>query len=242
MRWAIALHTAAASATYAEYFVAPAKKLAKVPANISDVDAAAIPLQGMTAHYLVNSTFEVKPEHTVLFHAGAGGVGGIAIQLIKAKGATVIVTVSTDEKEQIAYAHGADHVVRYENFGECVRELTGGVDVVYDSVGKDTFDESLSTLKKRGMLVLFGGAPGQVSPLDPQKLNQLGSLYLTRPTLADYMLTGDEVDGKFADLFAAIEAGTLAITVDQQFSLEDARSAHEYLEARKTRGKVVLVS
>ncbi|GAA1755720.1 quinone oxidoreductase [Rothia terrae] len=235
--------TASATHTYAEYFLVDAQKCVAIPDSVSDEDAAAVPLQGMTAHYLINSTFNVKAEHTVVFHAGAGGVGGIALQLLKAKGATVIATVSTDAKEKIAYSHGADHVVRYENFADRVLEITDeqGVDVVYDSVGKDTFDDSLRCLKKRGMMVLFGGASGQVPPLDPQKLNQLGSLFLTRPTLADYTLTREEISWRMGDLFDAITAGTLTVTVDQVFPLKDAASAHEYLEARKTRGKVVLV-
>lgn len=235
--------TCAARASYAEYFIAPAEKTAIIPQGISDAEAAAIPLQGGTAHYLINSTFKVQPHHTVLFHAGAGGVGGIAIQLLKAKGATVIATVSSGEKGKIAYAHGADHVIGYKNFGERVRTITqgAGVDVVYDSVGKDTFDESLSTLKKRGMMVLFGGASGQVPPLDPQKLNQLGSLFLTRPTIGDYMLTQEEFSWRMQELFDAVLSGKLTLTIDQQFALQDAAEAHRYLEARKTRGKVLLI-
>ncbi len=234
--------TASAVHTYAEYFLVDSDKCVLVPDSISDTQAAALPLQGMTAHYLINSTFEVKPEHTVVFHAGAGGVGGLTLQLLKKKGATVITTVSTDEKEKIAYSHGADHVVRYKDFADRVLDLTDGrgVEVVYDSVGKDTFDDSLRCLKKRGMMVLFGGASGQVPPLDPQKLNQLGSLYLTRPTLADYTLTHDEIAWRMNELFEAVISGDLKVTIDQNFSLDQAEAAHEYLEARKTRGKVLL--
>lgn len=234
--------TASAIGTYAEYCTAPSELTVKVPDEISDQQAAALPLQGMTAHYLINSTFAVEAGHTVLFHAGAGGVGGLAIQLLKAKGATVIATVSTDEKEEIAKTHGADYVLRYEGFGEKVREIVpDGVDVVYDSIGKDTFDESLGCLKRRGMMVLFGGASGQVPPFDPQTLNKLGSLFMTRPTLADYSQTRDEVAWRMNDLFDAVLAGNLKVTVDQTFPLADAKAAHEYLEARKTRGKVVLI-
>ncbi|MDO4917703.1 MAG: quinone oxidoreductase [Rothia sp. (in: high G+C Gram-positive bacteria)] len=234
--------TASAQGTYAEHFVVDQAQAVLVPEGISDDVAAAIPLQGMTAHYLVNSTFPVQPEHTVLFHAGAGGVGGIAIQLLKAIGATVITTVSTDEKERIAKAHGADYVLRYDNFAQQTLELTDGkgVDVVYDSVGKDTFDDSLTTLKKRGMAVLFGGASGQVPPFDLQRLNALGGLFVTRPSLAHYLLTREEMQWRMKELFDRVLAKELTITVDQIFSLDDAAAAHAYLEARKTRGKVLL--
>lgn len=234
--------TASAQATYAEHFVVNQAQAVRVPEEISDEVAAAIPLQGMTAHYLVKSTFPVQPEHTVLFHAGAGGVGGIAIQLLKTIGATVITTVSTDEKERIAKAHGADYVLRYDNFAQQTLELTDGkgVDVVYDSVGKDTFDDSLTTLKKRGMAVLFGGASGQVPPFDLQRLNALGGLFVTRPSLAHYLLTREELQWRMKELFDRVLAKELTITVDQIFSLDDAAAAHAYLEARKTRGKVLL--
>lgn len=234
--------TASAQATYAEHFVVDQAQAVRVPEGISDDVAAAIPLQGMTAHYLVKSTFPVQPEHTVLFHAGAGGVGGIAIQLLKAIGATVITTVSTDEKERIAKAHGADYVLRYDNFAQQTLELTDGkgVDVVFDSVGKDTFDDSLTTLKKRGMAVLFGGASGQVPPFDLQRLNALGGLFVTRPSLAHYLLTREELQWRMKELFDRVLAKELTITVDQIFSLDDAAAAHAYLEARKTRGKVLL--
>ncbi|GGH63843.1 quinone oxidoreductase family protein [Rothia aerolata] len=237
------LATAAAQSTYQEYFLVDAQQAVAVPDGISDEVAAALPLQGMTAHYLTRSTFEVKPEHTVLFHAGAGGVGGLAIQLMKAVGATVITTVSTDEKEAIARAHGADHVLRYENFETEVREITGGegVDVVYDSVGLATFDSSLKTLKRRGMAVLFGGASGQVPPFDLQTLNKLGSLYVTRPSLWAYIATEEELTWRLEELFKSVLAGDLKVTIDQKFPLEKAAEAHAYLEDRKTRGKVILV-
>lgn len=237
------LTTANASGTYAEHFLVDQELAVQVPAAISWQDAAALPLQGMTAHYLLKSTFRVEPGHKVLFHAGAGGVGGLAIQLLKASGATVFTTVSTDEKAEIARKHGADHVLRYEGFAERVRELTGGqgVDVVYDGVGKDTFDGSLAALKTRGMAVLFGGASGQVPPFDLQRLNGLGSLFVTRPTLAHYSQNRQEISWRMGELFEAIEAGKLKLTVDQSFPLEQAADAHAYLEARKTRGKVLLL-
>ncbi|WP_237203575.1 quinone oxidoreductase family protein [Rothia endophytica] len=237
------LATANATATYAEYFLVDQELAVPVPESISWEDAAALPLQGMTAHYLINSTFRVEPGHNVLIHAGAGGVGGIAIQLLKARGATVFTTVSSDEKAEIAAAHGADHVLRYEGFAENVKDLTdgAGLDVVYDGVGKDTFEKSLTVLKTRGMAALFGGASGQVAPFDLQKLNELGSLFVTRPTLAHYSQDRQEISWRMGELFDAIETGDLQLTVDQTFPLEQAAEAHTYLEARKTRGKVLLL-
>lgn len=237
------LATANATATYAEYFLVDQELAVPVPESISWEDAAALPLQGMTAHYLINSTFRVESGHNVLIHAGAGGVGGIAIQLLKARGATVFTTVSSDEKAEIAAAHGADHVLRYEGFAENIKDLTdgAGLDVVYDGVGKDTFEKSLTVLKTRGMAVLFGGASGQVAPFDLQKLNGLGSLFVTRPTLAHYSQDRQEISWRMGELFDAIETGDLKLTVDQTFPLEQAAEAHTYLEARKTRGKVLLL-
>ena len=170
---------------YAGYALIDEDKALPVPHGVDDFTAAALPLQGITAHYLINSSFKVEPGHTVLLHAGAGGVGLLLIQLLKARGARVITTVSTDDKEQLAREAGADHVLRYDGFAAKVRELTDGTgaDVVYDGVGKDTFDGSLEALRIRGTLVLFGAASGPVPPFDPQRLNSGGSLYLTRPTI-----------------------------------------------------------
>ncbi|MFW0111605.1 quinone oxidoreductase family protein [Rothia sp. CCM 9416] len=235
--------TASATGTYAQFFTAAAELCLLIPEGIDPVEAAALPLQGMTAHYLINSTYPVQAGETVLFHAGAGGVGGIAIQLLKAKGATVITTVSNDEKEAIALAHGADHALRYEGFAQKVHELTDGkgVAVAYDGVGKDTFTDSLKSLAIRGMGVLFGGASGQVPPFNLQELNSLGSLFITRPTLAHYSQNREEVTWRMGELFQAIQAGQLKLSIDQTFPLADAAQAHRYLEARKTRGKVLLV-
>lgn len=235
--------TASATGTYAEYFTAPAEFSVRVPEGIDPVEVAALPLQGMTAHYLINSTYPVQAGENVLFHAGAGGVGGIAIQLLKAKGATVIVTVSSDEKEAIAKAHGADHVLRYEDFAGRVRDVTGGkgVAVVYDGVGKDTFEGSLKSLKVRGLCALFGGASGQVPPFDLQTLNRLGSLSVCRPSLWHYLQTREEFTWRMNDLFGAMHTEALKLTVDQTFPLRQACEAHRYLEARKTRGKVLLI-
>lgn len=235
--------TAQAQAAYAEYHLVDAAHAVLIPEEITDQQAAALALQGMTAHYLLRSTYPVASGETILFHAGAGGVGGLAIQLAKQLGARVITTVSTDEKEQIAAAHGADHVLRYEGFAEQVRELTddAGVDVVYDSVGRDTFEDSLRTLRPRGTAVLFGGASGQVPPFDLQRLNALGALYVTRPTLNPYIHTREELTWRMGELFDAVAAGRLRLSVDQTFPLKEAKAAHEYLEARRTRGKVLLL-
>lgn len=235
--------TSQGRATYAECFVVRADQVVEVPQGISAEDAACLPLQGATAHYLVRSTFPVQAGQTVLFHAAAGGVGGLAVQYLKHLGATVIGTVSTEEKEKIARAHGADHVLRYDGFAEAVRELTDGegVHVVYDSVGKDTFADSLTALRTRGTAVLFGGASGQVPPFDLQRLNALGSLYVTRPTLNDYLRDREELEWRMGELFEGLEQGWLKVTVDRTFPLGEAAAAHEYLEDRRTRGKVLLV-
>ncbi|WP_373689284.1 quinone oxidoreductase family protein [Rothia santali] len=235
--------TAQASAAYAEHFLVDAARAVRAPEGLDPRTLACLPLQGVTAHYLVRSTYEVSRGETVLFHAGAGGVGGLAIQLLKGLGATVIATVSTDEKERIARGHGADHVLRYEGFGARVREITEGrgVDVVYDSVGKDTFEESLGTLRPRGMAVLFGGASGQVPPFDLQRLNALGSLYVTRPSIGAYLRTRDELEWRMRELFDAVAEGRLKVSLDTEFPLAEAARAHRYLEDRRTRGKVLLI-
>jgi NADPH2:quinone reductase len=229
--------------TYAEYAVVSAEAALPVPDGVDDDVAAAIPLQGMTAHYLVNSSFKVQPGQTVLTHAGAGGVGLILTQLLKAKGTRVITTVSTDEKEELARSAGADEVLRYDGFDRHVRELTGGtgVDVVYDGVGKDTFDGSLASLRTRGMLVLFGGASGQVPPFDLQRLNQGGSLFITRPKLKDHLLTPQERRWRSSELFDAVLSGQLKLRVGRKYPLAEAAQAHEDLQARRTTGKLLLV-
>ncbi|HEX2248442.1 MAG TPA: quinone oxidoreductase [Arthrobacter sp.] len=235
--------TSEARGGYAQYALVDADGALPVPDGVSDETAAAIPLQGMTAHYLVNSSFKVQSGHTVLTHAGAGGVGLVLTQLLKAKGARVITTVSTDEKEELAREAGADEVLRYDSFAEQVRELTGGtgVDVVYDGVGKDTFDGSLASLRTRGMLVLFGGASGQVPPFDLQRLNAGGSLFVTRPKLADHLLTVEERRWRSEELFAAVLDGSLKIRVGASYPLGKAGQAHADLESRRTTGKLLLV-
>ncbi|MDE8670115.1 quinone oxidoreductase [Pseudarthrobacter sp. H3Y2-7] len=235
--------TAEGQECYAEYTVLDAAKALPVPEGVDLHTAAALPLQGMTAHYLINSSFRVEPGHTVLVHAGAGGVGLLLTQLLKSRGARVITTVSTDEKEQLARTAGADEVLRYEGFAEAVRELTNGVgvNVVYDGVGKDTFDGSLASLRSRGFLVLFGAASGAVPPVDPQRLNAGGSLSLTRPKLADFLANPQERLWRSSEVFSAVADGSLKVRIGASYPLAEAQRAHEDLEGRRTTGKVLLV-
>lgn len=235
--------TAEGRRAYAEYMIVDADKALPVPENLDLQTAAALPLQGMTAHYLVNSTFRVEPGQTALVHAGAGGVGLLLIQMIKAKGARVITTVSTDAKAELAAGAGADHVIRYSGFDHRVRELTGdaGVDVVYDGVGRDTFDGSLTCLRTRGSLVLFGAASGPVPPVDIQRLNAGGSLFLTRPTLKHYLLNPQERLWRSSEVFAAAAEGSLSVRIGATYPLASAAEAHRALEGRATTGKVLLV-
>jgi NADPH2:quinone reductase len=235
--------TAEGQECYAEYTVLDAAKALPVPEGVDLHTAAALPLQGMTAHYLINSSFRVEPGHTVLVHAGAGGVGLLLTQLLKSRGARVITTVSTDEKEELSRAAGADEVLRYEGFAEAVRELTNGVgvNVVYDGVGKDTFDGSLASLRTRGFLVLFGAASGAVPPVDPQRLNAGGSLSLTRPKLADFLANPQERLWRSSEVFSAVADGSLKVRIGASYPLAEAQRAHEDLEGRRTTGKVLLV-
>jgi len=214
-----------------------------VPEGVDLLTGAALPLQGMTAHYLMNSTFSVQPGQTVLTHAGAGGVGLLLLQLLKTRGARVITTVSTDEKEALAREAGADFVLRYDGFAEKVREITNGdgVDVVFDGVGKDTFEGSLSSLRVRGMLVLFGAASGKVPPFDLQRLNSAGSLFVTRPTIGHHLQNPQERRWRSGEIFAAAADGSLKVRIGAQYPLADAARAHTDLEARRTTGKVLLV-
>ena len=235
--------TAEGGGTYSEYTIMEADKALPIPDGVDYQTAAALPLQGMTAHYLCNSVFAVEEGQTVLTHAGAGGVGLLLIQLLKAKGARVITTASSKEKRELARSAGADHALGYDGFADEVRQLTDGrgVDVVYDGVGKATFDGSLTSLRKRGMLVLFGGASGQVPPFDIQRLNSAGSLFLTRPTLADYLLTPEERQWRAHDLFEMVREGTLNVRIGATYPLAEAARAQEDLEGRKTTGKVLLI-
>jgi NADPH2:quinone reductase len=202
-------------------------------------------LQGMTAHYLVNDTFPLRAGHVALVHAAAGGVCSTLVQLAKAKGATVIATVGTEEKAQLARRFGADHVIVYaeEDFAEATRKLVGqhAVDVAYDSVGNDTWERSLSLLRPRGMLVIFGNSSGPVPPVEPQRLATAGSVFFTRPTLVDYVRSREELLGRARDLFAAIEDGKLHVRISKTYPLADAAEAHRDLEARRTTGKLLLI-
>lgn len=231
--------------SYATHVAVPTDKAVPVPAGINPRQAAAVMLQGMTAHYLARSTWPLKPGDTCLVHAGAGGVGLLLTQMARAAGARVFTTVSTDEKAALSRQAGADEVILYtrEDFAEAVRRLTGGhgLQVVYDSVGRDTFEKSLACLAPRGMLVLFGQSSGAVPPLDPQVLSARGSLFLTRPTLGHYTLTREELLGRAGDCFTWMKAGTLHVRIGAEFPLAEAARAHEELQARRTTGKVLLL-
>ena len=231
--------------SYARQAVVPAHSVYPVPAGVDDETAAAAMLQGLTAHYLVTSTYAVKPGDTVLVHAAAGGVGLLLVQAAKSRGGKVIGTVSTAEKEELARAAGADEVIRYTetDFAEEVARLTGGVGVaaVYDGVGKDTFDASMTCLARRGMLVLFGASSGPVPPVDPQRLNAAGSVFLTRPTLGHHLATPDEFRWRCEELFSAITGGRIDVRIGARYPLAEARRAHEDLEGRRTTGKLLLI-
>lgn len=230
---------------YAEYAVVPAERLIPLPDGVEATAAAALLLQGLTAHYLVHSTFRLEQGKRALVHAAAGGVGLLLIQMAKALGATVYGTVSTEAKAELARDAGADDVILYtkEDFAEAVRRLTGGegVDVVYDSVGKATFAGSLDSLRPRGYLVLYGQSSGPVQPIDPQVLNAKGSLFLTRPNLSHYALTRTELLTRASQVFQALLHQGLSLRVDSQFKLAEARAAHQRLESRKSSGKLLLV-
>ena len=239
-----------ARASYAEEVVVPAAVALPVPDGLDLETAAALPLQGMTAHYLVASTFPLGPGQTALLTAAAGGVGLLLTQMATARGARVIGLVGSREKEVLAREAGAAEVVRYTELDDLtaelpgiVREMTGGagVDVAYDGVGRTTFDASLASLRRRGMLVLFGGASGQVPPFDLQRLNSVGSAFVTRPKLGDYVADREELLWRARDVFDAAVAGRLKVRVGERFPLAEAQQAHEALEGRATTGKVLLV-
>jgi NADPH2:quinone reductase len=229
--------------SYAELIAADAAKLVPVPAGIDLKAAGAVMLQGLTAHYLCRSTFPVSEGAVTVVHAAAGGVGLLLTQMIKDLGGTVIATTSSGAKASLAEQAGADHVTSYDEFPVVVRNVTDGrgADVVFDGVGKDTFDASLSVLRPRGMMVLFGGSSGQVPPVDPQRLNSGGSLYLTRPTLANYVADRAELLWRASDVFAWMGKGELSVRIGAEYPLEDAARAHEDLAGRRTTGKLILV-
>ena len=230
--------------TYAEQAVVAAERLVPIPEGVSTRTACALILQGMTAHYLATSTYALKAGDTALVHAAAGGVGLLLCQIAKLRGAQVIGTVSTEAKAVLARAAGADHVILYtqQDFAVETKRLTSnrGVQVVYDSVGRTTFDQSLNSLAPRGLLALFGASSGPVPPVNPQVLNQKGSLYLTRPTLANYVATRAELLSRAADLFGWLREKKLSVRVDREVPLKDVAEAHRALESRETTGKVLL--
>ncbi|MFP4427447.1 MAG: quinone oxidoreductase family protein [Spirochaetaceae bacterium] len=231
---------------YATERVLPAAKLIKLPEGISNQLAAGMMLKGLTAQYLLRQTYRVAPGETILIHAAAGGVGLILCQWASHLGARVIGTVGSEEKAELARAHGCEYPILYreEDVVRRVKEITDGegCPVVYDSVGKDTFEKSLDSLARRGMMVSFGQSSGPVEPVPPVLLSSKGSLYLTRPTLFDYTVTRQELEAAAEDLFAVVEAGKVSIEVNQRFSLSEAADAHRALEARETTGSTILVA
>ena len=230
---------------YAEYAAVTAERLVRVPEGVSDQQAASTMLQGMTAHYLIYDCFPLKQGQTALVHAAAGGVGLLLVQMAHNLGARVIATVSTDEKAKLARDAGADEVILYTqaDFEAETKRLTGGhgVDVVYDGVGKTTFEKGLNVLRPRGMMVLFGGSSGAVPPFDLVQLSQKGSLYVTRPTLGHYTATTEELRARSSALFKMIAEGKLKLRIEHTYPLADAATAHRDLEGRKTTGKLLLI-
>jgi len=236
---------AMARGSYAEYALVPAAQLVKLPPGLGFQTAAAVMLQGMTAHYLTHSTYALKSGDACLVHAAAGGAGGLIVQMAKMLGARVFGTVSTEEKAAVARQHGVDEAILYTqtDFETEVKRLTGGrgVDVVYDSVGATTFEKSLNSLRPRGLLALFGQSSGSVPPFDPAILNAKGSLFLTRPSLAHYLLTREELLWRAGDVLSWVASGKLKLRIDRTYPLKEAAAAHRDLESRKTAGKLVLL-
>jgi NADPH2:quinone reductase len=230
--------------SYAEYAAVPAWRLVKIPEAVDSSHAAALMLQGLTAHYLTNSAFALKNNDSCLIHAGAGGVGQLAIQLAKLKGATVITTVGSEEKAAIAKKLGADHTILYRelDFQEEVMRITEnqGVNVVYDSVGKDTIDRSIRCLKKRGLCVMFGASSGQVAGIAPLALAEAGSIYFTRPHLADYIPNAEAINQRMSEIFSLVANGKLRVSIHDIYQLSEIQKVHELLESRATLGKFLL--
>lgn len=231
--------------SYAEYAAVPQSLLVELPATVTFEQGSAVMLQGMTAHYLARSTFPLQSGQTCLIHAAAGGVGLLLVQIAKICGATVIGTVSTEQKAQLAAHHGADRIILYSqtDFVDPVKQFTSGsgVEVVYDSVGSSTFLQSLDCLKPRGMMVSFGNSSGAVEPIPPLLLSQKGSLFLTRPSLGNYISDPADLRSRSSDLFNWIAAGRLHVRIHRAYPLADAAQAHRDLEARKTSGKLLLI-
>ena len=236
---------ASVQGAYSEYAIVPVWRLVPVPAGVSATQAAAVMTQGMTAHYLTFSTYPLKEGDTALVHAAGGGTGQLLVQVAKRRGARVFGTVSSEEKAMLSREAGADEVILYTqtDFEAEVKRLTNnvGVDVVYDSVGKDTFDKSLNCLRRRGYMVLYGASSGAVPPLDPQTLNAKGSLYLTRPYLGHYTADRAELLERANAVFNWIASGELKVRIDKTFPLVEVAEAHRYLENRQSKGKILLV-
>jgi NADPH2:quinone reductase len=232
-----------ATGSYAERVIVRADRAVPVPDATASELAAAVLLQGMTAHYLATSTYSIRRGDVVLVHAAAGGVGLLLTQIAKLRGARVIATASTEDKRALAREHGADEAVPYDGFGEAVRELTGGAGVhaVYDGVGRDTFDEGLDALRPRGTMALYGYASGQPEPLVLDRLGQGRSLFVTRPTLPSYTATRDDLLARAEQVLEWVGSGRLRVLIGGRYPLEEARRAHEDLESRRTRGKLLLV-
>jgi NADPH:quinone reductase len=232
-----------AGGCYAEQAVLPASRAVPVPSGISLQVAAAVILQGLTAQYLVTSTYPVRAGDVAVVHAAAGGVGLLLTQMVRRRGGIVVATTSGGEKEDLARAAGADYVTGYDNFRAAVAQVTGGTGahVVYDGVGKDTFDDSLAALRPRGMMVLYGAASGQVPPFDLQRLNSGGSLFATRPTLAHHIATVEELRWRAGEVFDLVTRGELDVRIFGSYPLADAARAHEDLAARRTTGKLLLI-
>ena len=231
--------------SYAEFRIVPAARVIALPAGIDERTAASMMIRGMTAHCLLHDTYKVRPGDTILIHAAAGGVGLIMCQWAKHLGATVIGTVSSEEKAAIAHAHGCDHPIVYtrEDFAERVREITGGegVPVVYDSVGKATFEDSLKCLRRHGLMASFGEASGDPDPMPPRRLGALGSIYLTHPSVSNYTVTRAELLAAAHDLFAMVGSAKIKIEISRTYPLKDAPRAHADIESRQTTGSIVLV-
>jgi NADPH:quinone reductase len=228
---------------YAEQVVIPADRAVAVPDRMDLETAAAVMLQGMTAHYLVTDAYPVAAGDPAVVHAAAGGVGLLLTQMVKMRGGVVIATTSTPQKAELARGAGADHVAGYDDFGAVAREVSGGegAAVVYDGIGQATFDDSLAALRRRGYMVLYGAASGPVPPVDPQRLAAGGSLFLTRPTLVHYIVTREELLSRADDLFRWIEQGRLTVRIGGRYPLDQAARAHEDLAARRTTGKLILL-
>ena len=230
--------------SYAEFAAGPAWTLVKIPETVNSSNAAATMLQGLTAHYLTNSAYPLTTSDSCLIHAGAGGVGQLAIQLAKLKGATVITTVGSEEKAKIAKKVGADHIILYRevDFQKEVMRITEnkGVNVIYDSVGKDTIDRSIKCLQKKGLCVMFGASSGQVAGISPLALAEAGSIFFTRPHLADYIPNAEVINQRMSDIFSLISDGKLRVSIHDTYPLSEIQKVHELLESRATLGKFLL--